>query len=148
MRGMEYSNFEPDSWLVVFHEKSSVRWVNRLVWGRFKHVSAVAWFEAARVWVLFDPALPRIQIVAMPENIGAEVVGGMIDNAGVLRIRTREGFGSVGGRLGLWCVPAVKHLLGLRCGALRPDALWNHCVADGAEVMSHGHGKHVSTERG
>jgi hypothetical protein len=37
-------------------------------------------------------------------------------------------------RLGLFCTTAVSHLIGLRCGALRPDALYRHLVAKGGVV--------------
>ena len=42
------SAFEPLSWLLVFHRRCATPIVNRLVWGEFKHVSAVGWVEASR----------------------------------------------------------------------------------------------------
>src|ERR1700738_1141353 len=35
--------------------------------------------------------------------------------------------------LGFWCTIAMKHLVGLRSRALRPDRLWHDCIAAGGK---------------
>jgi hypothetical protein len=41
------------------------------------------------------------------------------------------------GRIGFYCVPAIKQLLGLPCVAATPDALYRHLIKHGG-VQIHG----------
>jgi hypothetical protein len=34
---------------------------------------------------------------------------------------------------GFWCTLAMKHLVGISTGALRPDRLWRDCIAAGGK---------------
>jgi hypothetical protein len=36
-------------------------------------------------------------------------------------------------QLGFWCTIAMKHLVGIRSRALRPDRLWQDCIAAGGK---------------
>ena len=36
-------------------------------------------------------------------------------------------------QLGFWCTIAMKHLVGIRSRALRPDQLWHDCIAAGGK---------------
>jgi hypothetical protein len=38
-------------------------------------------------------------------------------------------------RLGFYCVPAVKQLLGLSCVAVTPDGLYRHLINNGGEII-------------
>lgn len=134
MNDADASEFEPMSWLLVFHRRCTTPVLNRLVIGEFKHVSAAGWIEAAESWVFYDPSLNRTQILVMPDRTGTVAYSSIAVGNAVLRMPVLARRGSA--RLGFWCVPAIKHLVGLRSGALRPDALWRDCLANGAEIVS------------
>ena len=133
MDGARVSDYEPSSWLLVFHTKCRTPWVNRLVIGRYKHVSAVGWVANAQSWVFYDPTLQRTQILVLPDQLGIETYARLAVGNAVLQMPVLERRGSA--RLGFWCVPAIKHLVGLRSGALRPDVLWRDCLANGAKEI-------------
>jgi hypothetical protein len=40
-------------------------------------------------------------------------------------------------RLGMFCTTAVSHLIGVRCSALRPDALYRHLQRKGGVIRDH-----------
>lgn len=131
------SKFEPLSWLLLFSTRTRMPWLDRLVFGRFKHVTAMGWVEAAGSWVIYDVQLCRTRITVMPEEEGTAWVGRCIaadPDAVVLRVPVHER-GPRWFRFGSWCVPAVKHLIGLGSGALRPSRLFRDCLAAGAEII-------------
>src|SRR5262245_10784675 len=45
---------------------------------------------------------------------------------------------------GFWCTLAMKHLVGIRTGALRPDRLWRDSVAAGGKPYERGLGERGS----
>lgn len=136
MNEAQASDYEPSAWLLIFHRECRTPWVNRLVPGRFKHVSAVGWCALADCWVIYDPTLQRTQILVLPDKLGPLAYARMAVGNSVLQMPVLEQRAS--GRLGFWCVPAIKHLVGLRSGALRPVTLWRDCLANGAKVISDG----------
>lgn len=137
MTRLDDTDFEPTAWLLVFHISTGKRWLDRLIPGRFKHVSAIGYVPASRVWLLVDVALDRLAPKAVRDDgtLPVVVARTMAGN-GVLRVRVDRRARLLGGRLGFWCVPAMKHLVGARSGALRPDRLWRDLVAQGAEIVA------------
>ena len=140
---VQASDFEPTSWLVIFHRRCGTEWVNRLP-GRFKHVSAIGWVNGANCWVYYDPTIHRTQVMVLPDEIGIATYARIAAPNAVLKVPVRERIGA--GRVGFWCVPAIKHLLGLRSGALLPDRLWKDCLANGGEIVSDD-ARHSSTQQ-
>lgn len=137
MTPSEFSKFEPLSWLVVFTTTTTMPWLDRVLPGRFKHVMAFGWVEAAKVFVHYDVQFGRTRVMALPEPEGLDLIAfrlGGDSGAGALRMPADKN-ARWNARVGFWCVPAIKHLLGLRSGALRPDRLWRDCLASGAEVI-------------
>ncbi len=135
---------QPEFWLVAFHEAAGTPWVN-WVPGRFKHVSMVAYFRDARSWVVYDPALVGTRVVLYADtDAGLNELGLWLDDALVVRMPARtqdvalmrtQGGAPLGlGRVGFWCVPAVRHALGLRSRALLPDGLLRDCLANGGTI--------------
>lgn len=124
----------PNRWSVVFHRKGYNRFFSLIAMGRFKHVSAFAWLPEMRVWLLYDVGFRRTVITVMPDNDGSKVVlADLIRGNCMVTLNAREGRPHVA-RLGFFCTTAVKHLLGLSGGALRPDALFRLCVREGGEI--------------
>ncbi|MDE2040648.1 MAG: hypothetical protein KGJ45_11630 [Elusimicrobia bacterium] len=129
-----------ESWFLVFHPRCGSNFWQRVVPGRFKHVRAFAWAESVRVWVFYDVWFTggaRVTLAPGGE-IGDALVGQYVEGAAVLKMRRGpERFPPLSTLVGFWCVPAVRRLVNLPGGALRPDALWRDCLAHGAEIVIH-----------
>jgi hypothetical protein len=122
------SGYEPGMWMIVFHRTTGKPWIDRLVPGEFKHVSAIGWIEPAKAWLFYDVARLRTWIRVIPEPQGLDYAAKVMAGNEVLQVTPGEQGNWF--RFGLYCVPAIKHLLGLRSGALRPTALWRDLAAD------------------
>ena len=126
---------ESDYWWLVFHEKSSLPWLWWL--GRFKHVSAFTYVGGFRMWEVYDVQNHRTRILRFaydewvrrgyPEwTRDAVVVKFHVKPAERTRIASRFFF---------FCGPAIKHLVGLRCLALRPDAIYRQVIRAGGQPI-------------
>ena len=123
-------------WYLAFHLKRNDWWGERLIPGRFSHVSAFSYLDGPKVWVLVDHTPRRTGTVGIwpsDHHIPSEL-GVWVANCSILRadVRQREGFRP---RFGFWCVTAVKDLLGSESGALSPEGLWNDLVRAGAQIV-------------
>ncbi|MCC7047195.1 MAG: hypothetical protein IT562_10820 [Alphaproteobacteria bacterium] len=135
---------EPQYWTLVFNRTTTHRWARMLACGRYKHVSAYAFLPAFRQWLFFDVHPHRTQIIVASDGRAAlALIAERSQDADLMRIRVQNGRSVLGGRVGFYCVPAVKHLIGLRSGALRPDALWRDCLKAGGEPAQDFHGTDV-----
>jgi hypothetical protein len=135
---MNTSFTEPSHWLVVFHRRST-RWVSRLCPGRFKHVSAVAFVPDARAWVHLSWELGRLRVDVVADAAFDSWFASLVGDGAVLRVAAPAfDTGPWRPRLGLSCVGAVAHVLGLRGGALFPDSLWRLLRSNGAETVCDG----------
>lgn len=128
-------DYTPKNWLVVFYPESIYRWVNWLVPGRFKHVSLVTFVAPANAWLFYSVEPSRVPVELWPG-----------DDAGLLRFAEITAGATVVKfpaiiersswlRAGWWCVPAVKHALGVRGGALSPDQLYRYLLANGGVIL-------------
>lgn len=141
IEGEEYQPFPGIAvWNLLFLKGDRTSWWDFFTEPEWRHVCAYAYVPSMDCWVIYDVAQqgsfisvvdpdwfmrwcrirhPRVQaIVEMP----------------ILKDTP-----SPRARIGLWCVTAVKHLVGLPTGALRPKALYRDCLRHG--------GKDVLTER-
>lgn len=128
-------NYTPRNWLVVFYPRSVYTWVNRLVPGRFKHVSLISFIQPADAWLYYSVEPTGCPIELWPGNeAGSRRFAEITASASIIRfpaVMERNSWL----RAGWWCVPAVKHALGIRSGALLPDQLWRYLVANGGEIV-------------
>ncbi len=125
---------DPIDWIVVFRPTSEYRLI-RLIPGHFKHVSACAYMAGLRAWVTYDVGLDGTKIMVIPDGGEANaILGPWLDGCTLVRMRkdhaTRVRLAVFG-----WCAPAVARLIGLRCGALRPDALYRQCLRNGGTII-------------
>lgn len=123
---------EPVEWFVVFHRKAASRLFSLLAFGEFKHVSAFGYCPGFKVWLIYDVQWSgtRLKLLANTEA-GKRAIGAWVEDCDILKIahqRQTPGFSS---RLGFYCVTAAKHLIGLRCVAVRPDALYRQIIRNG-----------------
>lgn len=136
------SRREPDEitdWMLAFHTWTPSWWIRLIIPGTFKHVTCYAWAPKALTWVFLDFSLIGAHVILLPygDAAMAEIMR-LTEGADVLRVKSapmKSGFRF----LIFGCVGAIKHLLGIRCGAVRPDALWRFLVENGAEVIIDGH---------
>jgi hypothetical protein len=120
-------------WTIAFHRRAARRWVEWLAGGRYKHVSAFTYVSSLRLWVLYDVKLAGAPIVLLPDSQAAIArISAHLADADLITMPPRESGGLC---MGFFCVPAIKHLVGLRGGALRPDALWRDCLRQGGNVV-------------
>jgi hypothetical protein len=125
---------EPQRWSVVFHRKAANRFFSLIAMGHFKHVSAFAWLPELRTWLLFDVGFRRTRIVALPDTAKSKAyLAAVIDGNAIVSMPVRDDALPIF-RTGLFCTTAIKHLIGLSSGALRPDALFRHCLSHGGEL--------------
>jgi hypothetical protein len=126
----------PETWILVFNRECSKSWLGRLVPGRYKHVRAYTWLPWVKAWLFYDVHLTGTTVAVVPDGDGAKIaLWQFTHRADLMRIKVQ---GRKRAPLLGWCVPAMKHLIGLRSGALRPDALWADCLAAGGEPSFEG----------
>lgn len=123
--------FEPQRWNLVFHMKTKLWWLQWL--GRFKHVSAFTYIPGAKLWFVYDFQLTGIRTMFFSH---AEWIGGVVQDwtrdCEILVIERKVNEKNrLASRFFFYCVPAIKDLIGMTGGALRPDALYRDVLRNG-----------------
>lgn len=118
-----------------------------LVPGRFKHVAAFGYSHACRTWVLYDVTLAGTEVYVLPDGQASlATIADWTAGCSILTIKGRaQSAHPLLGRLGFWCVPAMKHLLGIRSGAVLPTQLWGSCLRNGAKIVIDGQQSSTTT---
>ena len=139
---------EPDEWFVVFHRHTPSRLLALIALGCFKHVSAFAYCPGFKLWLLYDTSLSGTRIVLLSHGeIAKASLVKYTNNCAIVKIASRRVHMGWSSRLAFYCVPAVKHLIGLRCVAMRPDALYRQILRSGG-VPIHGCDQHRAGRAG
>ncbi|TBY41599.1 hypothetical protein [Rhizobium leguminosarum] len=134
--GLKLEDCEPSDWYVAFDPWSDRRWIRWLALGRFKHVSCFGFVERAQTWAFFDFHLDRSRIFVVGDHEADKLIGHYSTGKTVVRMAKPIGRElDVNISFGGWCVPAVAHIIGIRTSALRPDALFRQCLANGGEII-------------
>lgn len=137
------SAIEPRFWILAFGRDAAEWWIDWLVPGRFKHVKAAAPLPGLDAWIFYDVHLGGTSIVVVPSGPEAQIMwANFRAGSELVRFHVKRGsktnpWFSILSRFGFgfFCAPAIKHLIGLRSGALRPSALYRDCLAAGAERL-------------
>ena len=127
---------EPTYWNVVFHP-SETR-LNRILLGRFQHVSAFTYIPGFRAWLMYDAQWRGTRLLVVSER-ALEAYIGYMRNCAIVKFDRADRHPALPGRLvffGFYCVPAIKSLLGLSCVAATPDGLYRHLIRHGGEIIS------------
>jgi hypothetical protein len=126
---------QPQTWVLAFDPKAD-HWIARWTPGRYKHVRAYGYVPFLHVWLFVDANLKGIGIWVAAEGEAATAMAGEWARgcAIVLMPQRPPESGSVLVASSGWCVPFVKRLIGLRSGALRPDALFADCLRNGGTL--------------
>lgn len=128
--------FRVREWFIAFHRTSPVRLARWLTVGQtFKHVSCFAFVPAAGCWIFNDWNLLRSELLIVPDAKADPFLAAEQEDAVVLR-HVPAAFPLMRPKLGFWCVTSVAHLAEIRSCALRPDALFRDCLAEGAEIVA------------
>jgi len=122
---------EPDYWNVVFHP-SETR-LARFLLGRFQHVSAFTYVPGFGGWILYDVQWGGVRIMVLLR------VAALVEytrGCTVIKFTRRHSHLPIATRLGFYCVPAIKHLLGLSCVAAFPDGLYRALIDNGGTILN------------
>jgi len=123
---------EPN-WILLFCKKRGRWWVRLLACGRYHHVKAIAYLPAMRAWLFYDVKFNGTRLMLAPEDDPATRVflHDYLDSCDLVAMPRLPIPKRVAPHAGFWCTLAMKHLVGIRTGALRPDRLWRDSVAAG-----------------
>jgi hypothetical protein len=123
---------EPGEWFVAFHRTSASQILSFLAFGDLKHVSAFGYCPGVKLWLVYDVQWSSTRVILMDKA----AIMAWSRGCDVLKIaRTGQRIG-LSSRLGLYCVSAVKHLIGLKCVAITPGSLYRHILRNGGIVIS------------
>jgi hypothetical protein len=122
----------PD-WTLLFSTKRGRWWVRLLACGRYNHVKAIAYLPAMRAWLFYDVKFngTRLMIAGEDEPGTAASLRDYLDGCDLLAMPPLAVPKRIAPHLGFWCTLAMKHLVGIRTAALRPDRLWRDGIAAG-----------------
>lgn len=126
----------PVTWLLVFSRHMQF-WHNRIVPGYHKHVSAIGWLPRVQSWVFYNVGAYESTIFVVPDGEQAKaIIAKWCEGCTVVQVPQGSKSLPLWRRgLGLWCVPAVAHMVGSRSGAVLPDTFLRHCLRDGGEKV-------------
>lgn len=138
MREVAAFGIEARRWTVIFHREAENWFFSAIALGRFKHVSALAWIPELGQWWVYDVGFRRTRLRVLEDGPTAQAtIAALVKGNATVTVDVREDE-LPWMRLGLFCTTAVSHLLGVRCAALRPDALYRHLTAEGGVVRDDG----------
>ena len=123
------------SWILVFCKSPGRWWVRLLAWGRYHHVKAIAHLPRMRGWLIYDVKFNGTRVMLAHEDdpgTGA-FLRDYLDNTDTIAMPRLPIPKRSFPQLGFWCTIAMKHLVGIRSRALRPDRLWQDCIAAGGK---------------
>jgi hypothetical protein len=138
MREVSAFGIEAKRWTVVFHRKAENRIFSAIALGRFKHVSALAWIPELNQWWVYDVGFRRTRLKVLEDGQTAQrIITAILDGNATITVDIRDdAFPWL--RLGMFCTTAIAHLIGVRCGCLRPDALYRKLIASGGVARDYG----------
>jgi hypothetical protein len=126
----------PARWILAFQRTTKSRLVRLLACGTYQHVMAFGYVAEVDHWIFFDWKASLVDIMVARGDHATQLTDQYTRDADLLGMEAKPSPG-YGLRFGWWCVPAIRHLVGIGGGALRPDALWRDCIAQGADILSH-----------
>jgi hypothetical protein len=125
---------EPN-WILLFSKKRGRWWVRLLAWGRYHHVKAIAYLPTMRAWLFYDVKFNGTRLMlAREDDPGTRAfLHNYLDSCDLVAMPRLPIPKRVAPHAGFWCTLAIKHLVGIRAAALRPDRLWQVSLAAGGK---------------
>src|SRR5262249_9549842 len=108
-------------------------WVRLLACGRYHHVKAIAYLPTLHAWLLYDVKFngTRLMLVRDDDPGSPALLQHYLESCDLVAMPRLPVPKRIGPQPGFWCTLAMKHLVGIRAGALRPDQLWRDSIAAG-----------------
>jgi len=133
---------EPN-WILLFSKKRGRWWVRLLACGRYHHVKAIAYLPAVRAWLFYDVKFNGTRLMlAREDDPGTRAfLHDYLDSCDPVAMPRLPIPKRVAPHAGFWCTLAMKHLVGIRAAALRPDRLWWVSLAAGGKSFESGLGE-------
>jgi hypothetical protein len=133
---------EPN-WILLFSKKRGRWWVRLLACGRYHHVKAIAYLSTMRAWLFYDVKFNGTRLMlAREDDPGTRAfLHDYLDSCDLVAMPRLPIPKRVVPHAGFWCTLAMKHLVGIRTAALRPDRLWRDSVAAGGKPYEAGLGE-------
>lgn len=132
-----FRRFRVHEWFLAFRTDTGDPIARFLTRGqRFRHVSCFGFVHPAGCWTFYDWNLASTMLSVVPEALADEALAYAIDGATIVRFVPPAVIWRSNPKLGFWCVTSVAHLTGVRSSALRPDALFRDCVAQGGTIIA------------
>jgi hypothetical protein len=127
---------EPN-WILAFSKKRGRWWVRLLACGRYHHVKAIAYLPTLRSWLFYDVKFNGTRLMLAHEDDAAtnDFLHDYLDNCDLIAMPRLPTPKRVAPHPGFWCTLAMKHLVGIRTAAVRPDRLWQNCIAAGGTPL-------------
>jgi hypothetical protein len=125
---------EPN-WILLFSKKRGRWWVRLLACGRYHHVKALAYLPAMRAWLFYDVKFNGTRLLLAREDDPSTTafLHDYLDSCDLVAMPRLPIPKRVVPHAGFWCTLAMKHLVGIRAAALRPDRLWQVSLAAGGK---------------
>jgi hypothetical protein len=125
---------EPN-WILLFSKKRGRWWVRLLACGRYHHVKAIAYLPAMHAWLCYDVKFngTRLMLVREDDPGSRAFLHYYLDSCDLVAMPRLPIPKRVAPQAGFWCTIAMKHLVGIRAAALRPDQLWRDSIAAGGK---------------
>jgi hypothetical protein len=104
-------------------------------WCHGSDTAAVAYLPRLKAWLFYDVKFNGTRLLLAQENApGTKAfLQDYLDNSDTIMMPRVPMPRRVTPQLGFWCTIAMKHLVGIRSRALRPDRLWKDCIAAGGK---------------
>lgn len=126
----------PKAWQVCFMGMERRFWWDWLTPPGFRHVFLLGYVAEHGLWLCYDMMAFKTEITLLSGTRAGALLTMAHDQGQVLTwpapIDPPRRFGL---RLGFWCVPAIKHILGLRCVAMTPKGLHDYMLRRGARPL-------------
>lgn len=126
----------PQLWNVCFAGLERNRWFDRFLRPGFRHVFMVGYVAEFGLWLKYEVLFSYSSIAIVSGDYAAGLICKAMHDGDVLTMRPMFHMKHrVVSRLGLWCVPAVRHALGVRCVALTPQGIHRFLLKNGAKSL-------------
>lgn len=127
---------EPKVWFICFGGMKQLSPWDWFLRPGYRHAFMLGYVPAAGIWIRYEVLFHRTEISLISSQVADLLLTAAQGEGGVLTWRVGEAKApSWGLRFGLWCVPAIKHVLGVRCVALTPRGLHQWLLRNGAQPL-------------
>ena len=106
---------------------------------------AIGFASGLNCWVIYNVHWLGVDILIVSRETLNEKISDLASGATVVRIKRKSDTMPIWSRFGFYCVPAMKHLIGLRCVALTPDGLYRKVLLSGGEIVFGCEGATIAT---